>query len=185
MEHLLTNKKNFQNAMFDRIKILFFDVAPTRIKIYHLNRESIKLIRDFSFEGEQAQQSNSDIHIIGFEMDSGTVNVSKLIEVIKENYSETKAIYYFTVKSKNDMMKILRIIKELSLGEIEIYGLDPDYYYSIVPLYRTNSKLIEKYILNLKTNFSIKGRVKQSIKSALIDLGSSTRLYEKFIITVQ
>jgi hypothetical protein len=92
--------------------------------------------------------------------------------------------FYFAVKRRRQAVQIARKMHDVSLGEVEIYGADPDYFFSLVPLMCRSRRRIEKYILNLKVAFTIRGRIKHIIKKLLISIGLSWPLYEKFVVIV-
>ena len=169
-----------RNIIYDRVKILFFGSKASCADIISItgDRAETETINFYESITPEA------LKIVGIEIVSGPLVRQRLIEAIKTEHQERIAGYYFFTKSRKHVRSIVKIINEFSLGKAELYGLDPDYYFSCVPLDGKNHKVIEKYILNLKNNRSISGLFKNTIKRFLVYLNLSGKLYEGFVLTV-
>lgn len=172
--------------MFQYIKIIFLGLLWSRADIYYCENEGINFQQkinpvDFPDQSQRASLNK----ILGIEIKCTLPFKERLIEFLSDIQLGEVVAFYFVAKKKHQVSIIVDIVEELSLGEVELYGIDPDCFFSLVPLTNKNSKIIEKYILNLKTDFSLAGRMKQMIKNLLVDMGLSDRLYEGFVVTVQ
>jgi len=174
-----------QNIL-DQIKILFFGVTWDQADIYRFNRNAIKHYSVTNPEIAHTQgRTPSPNKILGFEIGRKSSFKKKLVELLERFQMETMEALFFVVKTKKDAARILKIIEAFSFGEVELYGMDPDYFLSLVPLTGDHHRTIEKYILRLKADFSVAGRAKQLIKSILIYIRFSDKLYEGFVITAR
>ncbi|MFQ5675646.1 MAG: hypothetical protein ACE5G1_07105 [bacterium] len=175
--------------MFEHINILFWGIKWDSTDIYHVNQNgdrSIKIqLKSINHIADAKIENDATLKLIGFEIHCKCNFSKNLVDFIKKISLEEVGALYFAVTEKKDISIIMDVIRELSLGEVELYGIDPDYYFSLVPLTGENCRRIEKYILGLKTDFSIQGKVKQIIKNLLVNLHLSNWLYEGFVILVQ
>ncbi len=67
----------------------------------------------------------------------------------------------------------------------EIYGLDPDYYFSIVPLSGRFSGVAQRHVLDLKQRASRGAKIKHAVKRALIRCGVHGPLYPAFLLVAR
>lgn len=58
------------------------------------------------------------------------------------------------------------------------WGVDPDYYRAALPLDADHRKRVERFVLGLKRGSRLKARIKR----ALVAVGESERLYERFLV---
>lgn len=169
-----------KSNIFERIKVLYFgsSVSFAEVVLFHEGRvehESICLQTGGKGKGSK---------IMGYEIMSKKLAKQRLMEIVEKSHHDHLSDYYFYTMEKKHIHTIIDIIEELSLGESQIYGIDPDYFYSFVPISGSGHKVIEKYILNMKNDYSIKGLIKNFLKRALINVNLSGRLYESFVVTV-
>ena len=122
--------------------------------------------------------------IIGFENHRSQDCTERIEAIIRDRDLQNVKGFYFAVKGKRQAIRLSQKMREFSLGKVEMYGVDPDYFFSLVPLTGRGQRRIEKYILNLKMDFTILGRIKHIIKKLLISIGLSWPLYEKFVVIV-
>lgn len=165
--------------MFDNIKILFFGLEWGRADIYGMGEDGIRLLKQIS--GADAG-TDASARILGLEAGCGSPSKDRLVDFFMKNIDEKVAAVYVTVDNERQIGAVKDAIGQFLPGEAEVYGIDPDYFFSLVPLECTGRKAIEKYILGLKMDFSARARVKQAVKNLLIDMNISGRLYEKFVI---
>ena len=166
--------------IFERLKIFFCGSNAVHFEIirFYDNNTEHEIIASKTVEEKNKSA------IIGFEVMSSKFPEQKINEEIqKHNKGQTVGFYFFTGEKKH-INSILKLINGFPLGKIELYGIDPDYYYSFVPLNCKNHKLIEKYILDMKSEYSTKGFIKYWIKRVMINLNLSGKLYEGFILIV-
>jgi hypothetical protein len=122
---------------------------------------------------------------VGVEIDDTNYFKERLVELLREVPMASVVAFYFVVKKRKQLPFIMRVIKEHSVGESKLYGIDPDYFFSLVPLSGKGHINIESYILDLKENYSVKDKIKQMIKKLLVYLQLSHKLYEAFVVVVQ
>ena len=84
--------------------------------------------------------------------------------------------------NKTELKPLIKLISELNRFGFSVFGINPDYYFSLVPLDSKNRRNVEKYIFNLTSDSSWIGKIKNIIKHFMIYLGLSHRLYEYFVI---
>lgn len=173
--------------MIERIKILFYGAEWDEIESYVIeeNKERKSIVcNSQKFKPSTIQRKKYKIVVIQFE--SNRISKNKVVSLIKSLSHDNILSYYFLLKCNKQVRFVQEIIDELRLGEIEIYGIDPDYFFSIVPITGNNHKLIEKYILNLKdTESSRRGKIKRIIKDLLISMEFSKVIYEGYIINIK
>jgi len=168
------------------IRILFFGVEWIQGDIYRFEGNAVKHYPVTNPEVAPTQgRAPFPNKIIGFEIGRKSSFRKKLVKHLERLQMETIEALFFVVKTRKDASRVIKMTKFFSFGEVELYGMDPDYFSSLVPLTGDHHKIIEKYILGLKTDFSITGRAKQIIKNILIHIRFSGKLYEYFVITVQ
>ena len=172
--------------MYKLINTLFWGVDWNHILVFHIDKgveEGNEIRRELIKKAPHAHKSNADQRtLIGIEDHCDCSGTEKIEAIMEDKDLKNAKGLFFIVRKKKQAIQIARKLRVSSFREIEIYGLDPDYFFSIVPLTGNNKKL-EKYILNLKTDFTLNGRIKKLIKKLLISSGLSSALYEFFIIT--
>lgn len=169
--------------MLEHIKILFFGSEWDEIESYVIeeNKERKSIVCNSQiFKPATIQRKKYKIVVIQFE--SNRISKNKVVSLIKSLSHDNILSYYFLLKCNKQVRFVQEIIDELRLGEIEIYGVDPDYFYSIVPIKGDGHKLIERYIQTLKSDFSKTGIIKDILKRFLIAINLSSVIYEEFII---
>ena len=167
-----------KSDIFERVKILFFGDKLSHVVVICVSDNQIEtqIIKPGGTEGDD------EIKIMGIAIQSESFVKKRVMDAIKKHSRNNVSHYYFYTKKKKHIHAIKEIIEELSLGSTGIYGIDPDFYYSLVPLNGKNYKLMEKYIINMKNDFSIKGVIKNMIKRVLINMNFSGKLYEGFVV---
>ena len=174
--------------IYELISPLFWGVEWDTVRIFHIMNkgdEDSKVKHEVITNNPHIRRESSRKRIlIGIENHCDRLCTENIEEIIGTEDLENTIGYYFTVKKKHQAVLIARKMRVISQGELEIYGVDPDYFFSLVPLTGRARKKIEKYILDLKVDFTIREKLKYFIKKMLIITGISGVLYEKFLITV-
>lgn len=170
---------NKDNNIINRLRVLSFGTNLSDIELVCLGdnevtRKTVSVSKD---EG-------SDSRVLVVEIASETCAVKQLIEIIENYVTNDLKGYFFVMKKKDHLRVIIEAIGSLSLGEPHIYGVDPGYYYSIVPLSGNNHKAVEAYVSALKSERGFKAAIKALIKKTLITFGCSHKLYEEFVVIV-
>lgn len=174
-----------QKYILERIKILFFGVDWEELEIVffedgQLVRSVIpnphKVIRD-TLESRKYK-------IVVVLMVSNCIDKDDLSDLIKQFPQEQVFAYFFYTENRKEIDTVIKVKDTLPNGKIELYGIDPDYFYSIVPISGGHHKIVERYILKLKTNVSVKSKIKSAIKNIMISLGLSKVIYEGYIIAI-
>ena len=102
-------------------------------------------------------------------------------KILQDLNWENISAFFFITNQKRQVKHINQLVQSLAKGSRFIYGVDPDYFHSVVPLTSTNRKNIERYILSLRPARNSLKRIKKFIKKFLILFNMSTFLYEQFI----
>ena len=108
----------------------------------------------------------------------GWQEIDKMISTV-----EWECLTHFVLIT-DDFSQIQKLRKShpvLAQGRSEMYGIDPDYYFSLVPLGCKNHKRIELFILARKNCVTLADKIKFFLKKSMIVLGCSERLYEQFV----
>lgn len=176
------------NTLFDRIKILFFGSAYDCVDIYQCQKHgNLKktLYQEAANEDAILIKRKLTKKIAGIEIDDITGFHERVTELLHTILKEPVVTLYFVVKKRKHISIITSVIKQHSLGTGKLYGIDPDYFFSLVPLSGKGHQNIEYYILSLKSNYSIVENIKLMIKKLLVFLRLSSKLYEAFVVVVQ
>lgn len=167
-------------------------IAPHRILLLGARAERLELY----------VLKESGWHLIGGkpEVKITASNRSRIVglEISDSQELERKLDAQFTVLLKGGFdscyvalpdRKSLRIAEPVlgknAPGRLMIYGVDPDYYYSLVPLTGRGHRAVERFVLGLKAAVGPRAAIARTIKSLLIGAGLSKRLYEGFVIVVE
>ena len=87
---------------------------------------------------------------------------------------------YWRTPSAEEARAVVKAAAAAAFADVQLYGIDPDYYYSLVPL---GEAPIERFVLGLKPGGSgWKARLKQRLKRMLIGLGRTEQLYEGYLV---
>ena len=172
--------------MLERLKILFFGADWDEIELYEIENGHIqkKVIHD-SEKSESALIQKEKHKIVVIQFKGCHFNKNKVIYLIKSLPHDNIISYYFLLKSRKQLNLFKDIVSQLIDGEIDTYGIDPCYFFSLVPLNGDGHKTIGKYVQNLKKDVSIWGITKNTIRNYLINIGLSNMIYEEFIISVK
>ena len=119
-----------KSSIFERLKILFFGDNLTHVVVVCVSDNQIEtqIIKPGGIEGAD------EIKIVGIEILSESFVKKRVMEAMKIHSPNNVSYYYFYTKKKKHIQAIKEIIEELSLDRTSIYGIDPDFYYSFVPL---------------------------------------------------
>ncbi|MDY0222948.1 MAG: hypothetical protein RBR67_17595 [Desulfobacterium sp.] len=119
--------------------------------------------------------------IVAIDNQAGHLGYHQIKEIIHK--SDVDPLFGLAVFcNKEELKSVSKFIKSLNRLTFSVFGINPDYFFSLVPLDGQNRRNIEKYIFNLTSEASLKGKIKKTIKQAMIYLGLSNRLYERFVI---
>lgn len=132
----------------------------------------------------RSHRGPQDTRVVGFEILDRLRSSAVLDERFDKLESNDIRGYYFAISDRSTVEVVRRWISARSLGDCRLYGVDPDYYFALVPLSGGNHRNVERYVLGLKPALGKKAKVRQVIKSLLIMIGLSSRLYEAFLIVV-
>jgi len=169
------------------ISILFGEEPWSRAIVYRIEEVAdFKInIKKKIFKSNNNARFRDDKILIGVDYCCDHFYADEFKSFLNTIRSKKNVGYCFYVKNKIQANQITREIQSLSLGVAEIYGIDPDYFYSIVPISsKKNRQNIEKYIFNQKVDSTFTQKCKQMLKLALIFFGLSDALYDKFVVVV-
>ena len=178
----------YGNTLFDRIKILFFGSAYDCVDIYQFQKHGNlrkTLYQETANEDAILIKRRLTKKIVGIEIDDIAGFHEKLTKLLQTILKEPVVTLYFVVKKRKHISIITSVINQHSLGKGELYGIDPCYLFSLVPLSGKGYQNIEYYILSLKSIYSIVENIKLMIKKLLVFLRLSSKLYEAFVVVVQ
>jgi len=171
--------------MHDLIKILFIGSKWTNSYLYYVEKDAngeIICKTDIQYSGHTVHTSPDTI--IGIENRCGLSGLREIENLVSQfNWQKIAGAYVITNKI-DEAKKILSLISKDNLYNKELYGLDPDYFQTMIPIASSNKKIIENYLLDLKLDQSMKGRIKLLIKKIFVTINFSEKLYEKFIIVL-
>jgi len=172
--------------ILNHIKVLFFGVSWHRAEIYSFKENSVHHYSIINPEVDPAEEkAPSSSKILGFNIDHKASFQEAVPDIIKNIQPETFGALFLVTQTRKDATYLIKTLEILSFSDIELYGADPDYFYSLAPLTTDYHETIEQYILGLKTDFSFAGKFKQIIKNVMIHTRLSGKLYEYFVITAQ
>lgn len=170
--------------MLDRIKILLFGSDWDEIRNCIISEDREQTTSVYNSSKQMTGSTEKKNIAIMIQMESDCISKKRLNNIAKSLLYENAIAYYFLLKHKNQIRSVREVVRELALGDMELYGIDPDYFYSIVPITGNCHKPVERYIQELKGDFTIKGKIKNIIKSFLININLSKVIYEGFVISV-
>jgi len=175
----------FMYGIFQQIQILFFGLEWEQADLYRFEGNAIHndLFANPNFVTTQGESQYLN-RIVGFQISRKAAFREKLPSLLKGIPLGTTKAVFFIVNTRKDASCVMKLLENNGWGEIRLYGIDPDYFSSLVPLSGDAHKIIEQYILGLKTDFSFVGKIKHGIKTILIHLSCSGKLYESFVIMV-
>ena len=97
---------------------------------------------------------------------------------------ESVATLIYITDNIAEVKNVAKIIPDVFQENGDLYGVDPDYFFSLVPLSVQNHKGIENFIVSLKSRVQVKEKIKHFIKKVLILLNCSSSLYERYVYFV-
>lgn len=170
----------------DLIKILipFFYSCDNAIRIEF---SSVSLAHD---QGLQIQKneflvnnkaSKNTRKVIALDVCDKNIDVGKIIDLVPNSNIENLLGVLILCKNKIMYKKIFRNLRNYTVNG---FGINPDYFFSIVPLQSSNRRNIEKYIFQLTRESTFIGTIKNISKMLLISLGSSNSLYDSFVLSL-
>jgi hypothetical protein len=170
---------------FERLKILFWGVEWGHANIYYVdNNKATEKLQFKQIVNPHISSLQDPKDILGFEIDGRCTCKRKILELVETFPLDRVCALYFVIEKKTQLPFVMDIVEEFSLGKPKLYGIDPDYFFSLVPLSGNSRRLVEKYILGLKSDYSFRGTIIRYGKQVLIYAGLSALLYEGFVVTV-
>lgn len=166
------------NTNFNRLKIFFFGTPLSGLEYVRIYNSKIK------HKSIKFTENERGCKVLGIELESGKVSSKYLVEIINKYKSDEVSECYFIMKRKQYIRPVIEAVKSLSFGRSELYGIDPDYYSSFVPLMEKNHRAVERYVAALKCSSNAKGMIKGVMKNVLISLDLSRKLYEGFVVVI-
>lgn len=109
---------------------------------------------------------------------AGLVEVVKILSAIEW---ETIAAVFVITNDFRMLKKVDTFVSHQTRSQGDLYGIDPGYYFSLVPLSSPNNKNIENYIVSLKSRPTLIAKLKYLIKRSLISTNYSRSLYEQYL----
>jgi len=171
--------------VFEQVRVLYLGLRWSSVDIYTITvhaHEKIELQTEIVF---QSKQNSSQCKVVGLQI-PGTSNIDYKVMSFVQNKVIKKAEYsFFIVDNAKQIPRVIKTCRQFNFHKTDVYGVDPDYYLSLVPIGGFNNMSVQKYVFNLKSDYSIKGRVKRIIRNILVDLRLYNRLYEHFVILVE
>lgn len=108
----------------------------------------------------------------------GFQEIKKIVSALDWNEVFT---FILVTDSAAHLGKIENKILSLVKGQSDLYGVDPDYYFSLVPIKGAHHRKVQNFILSLKSSATLKEKVKKIIKKVLVVFGRSSLLYEHYV----
>lgn len=179
--------KTFPDNIHELIGTLFWGLGKMDLRLFRIQKgqetdmgvaETVPLHELTSYR----KRGDRDI-LVGVEVEDWQGQGGELEEIFRRVTRTAVKGVYLVVKERRLVDRIVRRLQELSPVEAEVYGIDPDYFFSIVPLTTKSKRKIENYVLNLKSETTIRGRVKFWVKKILIALRFGDLLYDGFLVT--
>ncbi|TKB07409.1 hypothetical protein [Desulforhopalus sp. IMCC35007] len=146
---------------------LFWNFKDVELLMYNLNREDYTPV-----------QSSLQYPLYGLVADKSSA-INNFIKIIKDLEKIGCFILCETIQQARSARKKLDAIAG---GCIEMYGVDPDYFFTLVPLCSKNKRNIEKYVLDLKFDHSVKGQLKIFVKKMLALMNYSQALFDGYVV---
>ena len=170
--------------MFESIQILFWPEMPScilRNQVKLGKNGNVEIIKE-NLHLQQRAENERSCCLVGVEILDSKISNVQLKGVIDEVTNSNCCGVFVEVLTLPQAQKIASYLKQRMRGNVELYGVDPCYYRSMVPLDGNSRKHIERYIVDLKSEFNMKDRVKAILKYMCIFFGRSEPLYENFLI---
>lgn len=153
-------------------------------------------IEDYSIFDSQPQKTTTEIpsakgadagegkRLIRIQMNVfGTQAVSSLRDIVSQIEWRKTAGVCIRTKTLANARKIARCLPSQMRG-VEIFGYDPDYFQSLVPIGSVRRKQLEKFVLGLKADTTAKEKLKKFFKQIVVSLSMSEMLYENFLVVI-
>lgn len=167
---------------FDRLQVFFFGAGAGLAEIHTLQDGgwTTEVI-----ETTAHSRGGAASRIVGFEVEN-TSNLHAALQEALENL-EKHAFdgCYFALPDRSSATLATRMIAERSFGRFDLYGVDPDYYYGLVPLTGQGHRQVESFVLRLKPAVGLQAKSKRLTKRVSIRLGLSARIYDSFVIILE
>lgn len=177
-----TEIQQYQKNLLEYIKILFFGAEWDEIEICSF--EDNQVLKSFVPNPEKVKidlKKNRKSKIVVIMIETDYCDKDKVFHLIKSFQNDNIISYYLYLKGYYQVRFVIEIMNELAFGEIKLYGIT-NHFHSIVPMTGHNHKLVEKYVLGLKTYHSMMDKINYFIKKFLICISSSKTIYKGFII---
>ena len=108
-----------------------------------------------------------------------------LEEVVTRMTSEPYLAGSFLIGNLSSARRVAGMAEKLGMWTATVFGVDPDYFFGLVPLDVPGYKEIESFVQGLKPANTAKKRLSRLIKRLLILLGFSSPLYESFVVVLE
>jgi len=125
---------------------------------------------------------DNDVQSIAVNNRLGIPGLKKIeAKFIKTLHDNVLGLIFFCTKKK-EARQIHHFFETYNNISLHTFGINPDYYFSVVPINTPNRVNIEKYIFNLTSDGTIIGKIKNRIKLCMINLKQSDILYESYAV---
>ena len=166
-------------VMHELIKLLFWgECCELRI----LSGTTNLSIQEPLNEENNVYGYSDEFILYGIDNTCGCISTEAISRFIEEDFLKEKSGYYVVNSKIKTSYQIMNFFIKKRFQNVQIYGVDPDYYFSLTPLWTSNRKNIEHYVSGLKQQVTIPDILKGYIKKLLIVFGMSHYLYERFIV---
>ena len=168
--------------LFDRLQVLFFgeEAGSAEIHILLDGKWTTEVI-----ESTPRSTAGPQSRIVGIEVED-TANLRAALENRLADLEDNEFHgCYVALPDRSSAALVSRMISDRSLGRFDLYGVDPDYYYGLVPLSGRGRRQVESFVLGLKPASSLEARTRLVLKRLLIRIGLSARFYDTFIVVLE
>ncbi len=167
---------------FRHLGPLFFGTPADSLEIHTLKAGGWS-IRRTDLQASESGRGRS--RILGLEILDSLRSAEVLDERLDDLNSQDVRGCYLAISDRSSVPLVERAISQRRVGRSILYGIDPDYYFGLVPLSGENHRRVESFVLGLKPARGARARVQRAIKHFLILVGKSKRLYEAFVIVLE
>lgn len=110
---------------------------------------------------------------------------SRLEDCLKDLVSQRYLAGSILVGKRSTAREVERIVAASEGWKATVLGVDPDYFFGLVPLEAPGHRWIEAFVQRLKPANTTKERLGRTIKRLLILAGFSSSLYESFVVVLE
>ena len=116
------------------------------------------------------------------EADAEPVSADRRAALLERLAADDVTEVYWRTRDADEARQVAAALERAGYPDVERFGIDPDYYYSLVPL-GAGTAPVQRFVLGLKQQRGgMKDRLKHGAKRALVLAGRSERLYEGFVV---